>query len=89
MKDWILENLQGDKIIWGVVFLLSLISIIVVYSATGTLAFRRYQGNTEYFLIKHGSLIMLSLVAMFLAHKINYKYYSGLSKIMLFASIGL
>ena len=89
MKDWLLENLKGDKIVWGVVFLLSLISILVVYSATGTLAFRRYQGDTEHFLIKHGSLVMLSLFAMFFAHRINYKYYSGLSKIMLYTSIGL
>ena len=36
-KTWADENLQGDRVIWAVVFALSLISILVVYSSIGTL----------------------------------------------------
>ena len=50
LKAWLDRNLKGDPIIWLVVFLLSLLSILVVYSATGTLAYRFMQGNTEYYL---------------------------------------
>ena len=39
VKHWADRNLQGDKVIWAVVFALSLVSILVVYSSIGTLAY--------------------------------------------------
>ncbi len=39
-KEWADHNLQGDRVIWAVVFALSLISILVVYSSIGTLAYK-------------------------------------------------
>ena len=65
VKKWIDDNLKGDPIIWGIVILLGILSILVVYSATGTLAYRKMGGNTEAYLIKHSSLVLLSLVVMF------------------------
>ncbi len=41
VKTWADKNLQGDRVIWAVVFALSLISILVVYSSIGTLAYKR------------------------------------------------
>ncbi|PSR52232.1 cell division protein FtsW [Adhaeribacter arboris] len=79
VKLWLRENLKGDPILWGIVIAFSLISIAVVYSATGTLAYKKMSGNTEYFLFKHTSLIIVGLAFMWFAHKINYRYYSRLS----------
>src|SRR5690606_29197088 len=70
LKKWIDDNLKGDPIIWGIVFLLAIISILVVYSATGTLAYRMTGGNTEVYLLKHSSLVVLSLVVMWVSHKV-------------------
>jgi cell division protein FtsW len=89
MKAWIERNVKGDPIIWAIIFLLSIISILVVYSAVGSLAYTRMEGNTEYYLVKHSMLVVLSLVCMWFAHKINYKYYSGLSKLALWISVPL
>ena len=89
IKKWVDKNLQGDPVIWIIVFALSIISILVVYSATGTLAFRRMEGNTEYYLFKHTLLIILSFFAMWVAHKIDYRYYSKVSKIALWVSVPL
>lgn len=89
MKAWIDRNLKGDPVIWWVIFLLSIISIAVVYSAIGSLAYKKMEGNTEYYLIKHSMLVLLSLACMWFAHKINYKYYSGLSKLALWFSVPL
>jgi cell division protein FtsW len=89
VKAWIDRNLKGDPIIWAIIFALSIISILVVYSSTGALAYKKMQGNTEHYLMKHSMLIFLSLGAMWLAHKINYKYYAGLSKLGLFISVPL
>jgi cell division protein FtsW len=89
IKTWAQKHLNGDPVIWFVVVVLSILSILVVYSATGTLAYKMMDGNTEHYLIKHTGLILISLVAMWVAHKIDYKYYSKLSQFALWASVPL
>ncbi|MBC7921648.1 MAG: FtsW/RodA/SpoVE family cell cycle protein [Ferruginibacter sp.] len=86
---WLRENLKGDPVIWFIVLLLSVMSVLVVYSATGTLAYKSMQGNTEHYLIKHGSLVGLGLVCMWLAHRIDYRQYSRLSRVALWFSVVL
>jgi cell division protein FtsW len=88
IKTWADENLQGDRVIWAVVFALSLISILVVYSSIGTLAYKRTQ-SPESFLIKHTITVLVGLSAMWFAHKVDYRYYSKISKIALWISIPL
>ncbi|MDH5598168.1 MAG: FtsW/RodA/SpoVE family cell cycle protein, partial [Cyclobacteriaceae bacterium] len=88
VKIWTDKNLQGDPVIWGVVFALSIISILVVYSATGTIAFKR-MANPESYLFKHSMLVILGLIAMWVAHKIDYRYYSKLSRFALWVSVPL
>lgn len=89
VKLWLQRNLKGDPILWGIVLLFSFISIAVVYSATGTLAYKKMGGNTEYFLIKHTGLIFVGLAFMWLAHRIDYRYYSRLSLYALLLSVPL
>ena len=89
MKDWLQRNLKGDPILWAIVLLFSFISIAVVYSATGTLAYKKMNGNTEAFLFKHTGLILMGLVFMWLAHRIDYRHYSRLSLYALLISVPL
>ena len=89
VKDWAYRNLKGDPMIWLVVFLLSLFSIVVVYSATGGLAYKMMDGNTEYYLIKHSALVLISLCAVWIAHKIDYRYYAKISRFLLWISVPL
>lgn len=89
IKVWVQRNLKGDPVIWGIIFVLSLISIAVVYSAIGSLAYMRMGGNTEHYLFKHSMLVIGSLVLMWLAHKLDYKYYSRLSRYALWISVPL
>ncbi len=86
LKEWADKNLQGDRVIWAVVFALSLISILVVYSSIGSLAYKRTV-SPESYLIKHTFTVFVGLAAMWLAHKVDYRYYSRLSKIALWLSI--
>lgn len=88
VKEWTDKHLQGDPIIWAVVIALSLLSILVVYSATGTLAFKR-MSNPESYLIKHTLLIGLGLLGMWVAHKIDYRYFYKISRLALWISIPL
>jgi cell division protein FtsW len=88
VKEWADKNLQGDKVIWAVVFALSMISILVVYSSIGTLAFKR-SASPERILITHTMHVIVGLAAMWFAHKVDYRYYSKLSKFALWISIPL
>ncbi|HQQ98750.1 MAG TPA: putative peptidoglycan glycosyltransferase FtsW [Cyclobacteriaceae bacterium] len=87
-KEWSDKNLQGDPVIWAVVFALSIVSILVVYSSIGTLAYKRTV-SPEMILIKHTFMVFLGLAAMWLAHKVDYRYYSRISRLALWVSVPL
>jgi cell division protein FtsW len=87
-KEWADNNLQGDRVIWGVVFALTMIGILVVYSSIGTLAYKRMVSSESY-LIKHTFMVALGFGAMWVAHKIDYRYYSKLSRLALWVSVPL
>lgn len=80
---------KGDPIIWYIVAALSLMSILVVYSATQSLAFKYMEGNTEYYLFKHTRLVLLAWLVMWIAHRIDYRYYARLSLLGLWISVPL
>jgi cell division protein FtsW len=88
IKTWVDENLQGDRVIWAVVFILSMISILVVYSSIGTLAFK-FAKSPEKYLLTHTLHVIIGLTAMWFAHRVDYRYYSKLSRIALWISIPL
>ena len=89
IKDWAYNNLKGDPILWLIIILSSLFSILVVYSATGSLAYRIMEGNTEYYLVKHSVLVMISLSAIWIIHKIDYQYFAKVSKLILWLCVPL
>ncbi len=79
--------LKGDRIIWLVIGLLSMVSLLAVYSSTGTLAYRFQEGNTAHYILKHAIILFMGLGIIYLTYSIPYKYYSRLSQIFLFGSI--
>ncbi|OEK03478.1 cell division protein FtsW [Roseivirga sp. 4D4] len=89
IKEWTDKHIQGDPVIWLVVICLSVFGILVVYSAAGSLAYRFADGNTEKYLIRHTLMVALSLLVMWVAHKIDYRYYSKLTKYALIISAPL
>lgn len=88
IKNWLKTNLHGDPVIWGVVAGLSALSILAVYSASGSLAYR-YSVSTENYLLKHSMLVIAGMVCMYYAHKVDYRYYIGISRLGLLVSIAL
>lgn len=85
----IVKRTQGDRIIWGVVIVLSLISLMAVYSSTGSLAYRMRHGHTEYYLAKQLGVLLAGLGIIFLAHRLNYVIYSRLAVILFVISVPL
>jgi cell division protein FtsW len=81
--------LKGDRVIWAIVFLLSILSILVVYSSVVTLAHKYKQGNAEAFLFKHTFLIIGGLIIMYLTHKLKYTVFSRVAQIGFFLILPL
>jgi len=81
--------LKGDKVIWVITFLLSLLSVLVVYSAVVTLAHKYKQGNTEYYLIKHFGLIASGFLLAWMFHNVKYTLFSKIAQIGFFLCIPL
>ena len=80
--------LQGDKMIWLAVILLFLVSMLAVYSSTGTLAYKMQVGNEKY-LMKQIAMAVAGLMLMFFTHLIDYKYYSRIAQMLWIISIPL
>ncbi len=84
----ILDHTKGDRWIWIIIILLSLISVLAVYSATGTLAYKRGVGS-ESLMFKHLLFIILGFVLIYFAHLLDYRYYAGISKVLMVVTIPL
>jgi cell division protein FtsW len=80
---------KGDKVIWALTVLLVLISLLAVYSATGSLAYKNYKGNTEIYLFKQVMFIFIGMMVVYFAHRVNYTFYSGIAKILYVLTIPL
>ncbi|MBL7709755.1 MAG: FtsW/RodA/SpoVE family cell cycle protein, partial [Chitinophagaceae bacterium] len=80
---------RGDKVIWALVVLLTLVSLLAVYSATGSLAYKNYKGNTEVYLFKQIAFIVVGIMVIYFAHLVNYTFYSKVAQIAFLLSIPL
>ncbi|MFW5821925.1 MAG: FtsW/RodA/SpoVE family cell cycle protein [Tangfeifania sp.] len=81
---------RGDRVIWIVLLLLSLLSLLIVYSSTGALAYRQMGGNTLYFLIRQVFFIGAGLGLMLvMVNFLSVKIYSILANFLIYLSIGL
>lgn len=82
-------ELKGDKAIWGILVLLSVFSILAVYSSTGTLAYKYAGGNTEVYLIKHGLILLGGIFLAYVCHLFDYMTFKKLAPFMMVAAIPL
>ena len=83
-----LNRTKGDKVIWAIVILLTLVSILVVYSSIGSLAYKMNK-STESYLFKQITFIALGVLIIYFAHRVNYTIYSRVATILFLLSIPL
>ncbi len=83
------QRTKGDKVIWALVILLVLASLLVVYSATGSLAYKLYRGNTEIYLFKQIAFISIGFAVIYFDHKVNYTIWSKVAYFLFLISIPL
>jgi cell division protein FtsW len=82
------NNTKGDKFIWAIVVVLILVSMLVVYSSTGTLAYKLSK-STEYYLFKQIFFIIIGVGFIYFTHTVNYTVYSRISVLIYMLSIPL
>ena len=87
--EQLLSRTKGDKVIWGVVIILSLISLLAVYSSTSSLAYRLNKGHTEVYLIKQLLTLATGILIIYVCHKLNYIVYSRFAVILFIISVPL
>lgn len=85
----ILSKIKGDKVIWGVVLILSIMSTLAVYSSTGALAYRKQAGNTEYYLVRHFAIMIFGLGFMYCCHLLKYTFYAKFAKLLIIITLPL
>ncbi|HBS89001.1 MAG: hypothetical protein A2W91_06110 [Bacteroidetes bacterium GWF2_38_335] len=89
MREFLARYFKGDPVIWAIIVILSLYSLLAVYSSTGTLAYKFHGGNTFYYLLRHSMFLVLGLFVTYLLHLVHYKYYIRLARLFLYISVFL
>jgi cell division protein FtsW len=82
----LVSKTKGDRVIWGIVVILTLVSLLVVYSSTGSLAYK-YSRSTESYLFKQFGFIILGVLIIYFAHRVNYTIYSRIATPLFVLSI--
>lgn len=76
-------ELRGDRVIWAILALLSMFSVLLVYSSTGTLAYRSQGGNTEFYLLKHLIILTFGLTVTYFCFLLHYEKYQRIAPYLL------
>lgn len=84
----LVSKTRGDRVIWAIVIILTLVSLLVVYSSTGSLAYK-YSKSTESYLFKQFAFIIIGVLVIYFAHRVNYTIYSRVALILFLISIPL
>lgn len=84
----LVKKTKGDRVIWAIVIILTLASLLLVYSSTGSLAYRMSK-STESYLFKQFAFIVLGFLVIYFAHRINYTIYSRVALVLFLISIPL
>ncbi len=79
----------GDRIIWAVIVVLSLYSLLSVYSTSGILVIRNPGRSPNYFVIRHALFLAAGFLLIYVTHRIPYKYFSRLSQLLVAIAIPL
>jgi len=80
---------KGDPVLWICIIFLSLLGVAGVYSATGSLAFAKRGGDTEYYLLRHSVFIIFGFLVMYFCQMMDYRYFSRIAQLLLILSFVL
>ena len=80
------EGIKGDRFLWTIIILLSLCSLLAVYSASISLT-KYNSDNTLFFLFKHVPFILGGLVLAWIVSQVQYSEFSRLAPVLLIIAV--
>lgn len=80
---------RGDKTIWVVFLLLSIISLVEVYSSIGLFAYSQNSGWPTGLFLKHLVIVILTWVLVIAASHVNYRFFSRFALLGFWISVVL
>ncbi len=86
MKGWLARNIKGDKATWAIILIFTLFSFLAVYSASTNLVYVIGKGTTFGHFIRHGIIIAIGFIIIYVVHKIPYRFARPISKLGLVLS---
>lgn len=86
MKGWLARNIKGDKATWAIILIFTLFSFLAVYSASTNLVYVIGKGTTFGHFLRHGVIIAIGFVIIYVVHKIPYRFSRPISKLGLLVS---
>ncbi|GCD79722.1 FtsW/RodA/SpoVE family cell cycle protein [Schleiferia thermophila] len=81
-------KLKGDKVIWIVVFLLSIFSFLSIYSAGSNLQWNN-KITALSLLLRHAMHIVMGWLIIWMLHTIHYRYFAPISVLLILPAIVL
>ncbi|HRI61544.1 MAG TPA: FtsW/RodA/SpoVE family cell cycle protein [Saprospiraceae bacterium] len=85
----IAAELRGDRTIWMIIALLSLFSLLAVYSASGWEAWRSRGGNTTVMFVSHLVRLAFGLFIVYMCHLLHYRQYQRVAPVLILATVPL
>ena len=71
--------IKGDSQVWSIIAILSIVSLVIVYSASSNLAYINSTGSTFKWLTKQSVHLILGLSFTIGISKLNYKYFGPIA----------
>ena len=78
-----LESIKGDKVLWGILALLAIFSFLPIFSSSTNLVYVVGKGTPWGYFFKHFIILTIGFFLMFSIHKVPFKYFKGISILML------
>src|SRR5690554_2688592 len=70
-----------------IALILASVSLLSVYSVISSLAYKHYDGNTFYYLFKHGLMLSVGMLIMYYIHRVKFTYFSRISQMAIWISV--
>lgn len=78
----------GDRALWIIIATLAVVSILVVYSSTASMAYRKAGGDTTHYVMNQIKFILMGFAVVFVTHRINYQVYARFAKLGFIVALG-
>jgi cell division protein FtsW len=72
----------GDRVLWIIIAILAVTSLLVVYSSTASMAWRKMGGDTSHYFFNQLSYMLLGFGVMYVVHRVNYQVYMRLAWVL-------